>query len=167
LQEVSVPVRDALIKRCLDAVEWSAAADRGTDVSRTDRGWWGRLLDAFAGVQHIPANAVGGRSEGPDVVYLPTSALQLWDNLHRHRPMHHLIAADFTRFAPEDVLLQGVNAPIVSVTVCTPEQTEYNRVAIPVMCQSVMDLRALVWRTFQRGACSFGMSCTCSDRRTI
>ncbi len=55
-----------------------------------------------------------GDPEG-EAVYLPTGCLQLLDTLHRVRPRHHLIAADFD--ALPEVIIPGQNAPLVATTV--------------------------------------------------
>jgi hypothetical protein len=120
LQEVSMPLRDAMIARCIRAVDWMAVGRQSRGPCSTNRGWLDRMLDAVAGVQQTTADGGGHEMEGPDVVYLPTGALQLFDILHQQRPHHHLVAADFTHFSAGDVLLRGVNAPIVSVVVRFP-----------------------------------------------
>ena len=121
LREQARPLSDALIKRCYAAAHWlpggAAAPPSGASDAVKQRGVWQRALDALAGVSHGDAAAA---SPDANVCYLPTGALQLFDALHAQRPRHHLIVADFERFAPGDVKLPGVNAPIVSTTVrCT------------------------------------------------
>ncbi|KAL4520921.1 hypothetical protein Ndes2437A_g04873 [Nannochloris sp. 'desiccata'] len=52
---------------------------------------------------------------GSSAIFLPTGALRLFDTLHKVRPNHRLLAADFD-FLPETVI-QGENAPLVATTI--------------------------------------------------
>jgi len=72
------------------------------------------MLDAVAGVDGF-ASTHGGDQ---DTLYLPTGSLQLFKSMHKALPQHHLIAADFAYFTESEVKIRGVNAPIVSSTVC-------------------------------------------------
>jgi hypothetical protein len=102
------------------------------------RGALSQLWDAIAGVQRGAESLQGADSaqhgSNCDTLYLPTGSLQLFRSLHSELPEHHLVAADFSHFAPGDVRLRGTNAPIVSCTVrcyrlhaCLPH--------IPVCCR--------------------------------
>jgi hypothetical protein len=62
----------------------------------------------------VRKQAVAGEPDG-EAVFLPTGCLALLDTLHRMRPRHHLIAADFDEL-PE-VAIPGRSAPLVATTV--------------------------------------------------
>ncbi|GAB4824262.1 hypothetical protein N2152v2_011308 [Parachlorella kessleri] len=104
-EEVLQPATDPLILRCLDAFEQQPASEASSGGGPA----WTlpplqRWLDAL----------LVGDPEG-EAVYLPTGCLQLLDTLHRVRPRHHLIAADFD--ALPEVIIPGQNAPLVATTV--------------------------------------------------
>ena len=109
--EVPQPLADPLIRRCLAAADWLAPAE-ASNRPEPSGSFFSRAIDALAGVSTGAAAAAEAAT-----VYVPTGALQLFDAAHTARPRHHLIAADFSSFAAQDVLLPGRLAPIVSVTV--------------------------------------------------
>lgn len=50
-----------------------------------------------------------------EVMFLPTTALQLMQTIWAERPCHSIIAADFDELP--DVVIDGLNAPLVASTV--------------------------------------------------
>jgi hypothetical protein len=115
--EVTRPLQDELMRRCMDAADWTAAAAEHSVEEGPGPSVWSRFLDAVAGVPVPRGSPRGLRDTDAQIVFVPTGALQLFDTVHQLRPCHHLVAADFSWFPAADVLLEGCNAPIVSVTV--------------------------------------------------
>ena len=114
-EEMLRDLQDPLVMRCLAAADWLAAQPADAQPSSQAASFWSRALDAIAGVQGAPSHSAKRAAE--NTLYVPTGALQLFDALHRMRPRHHLIAADFASFAQSAGQLEGCNAPIVSTTV--------------------------------------------------
>jgi hypothetical protein len=100
-EEVLAPAEDPLLLRCLQAWE---------EGERARRGGGGGVRAALAAALR---RAMGGAGAG-EAVFLPTGALKLFDTLHRARPNHRLVAADFDAL-PETVI-DGANAPLVATT---------------------------------------------------
>mmetsp|Transcript_3237 Transcript_3237/g.8191 ORF Transcript_3237/g.8191 Transcript_3237/m.8191 type:complete len:456 (+) Transcript_3237:178-1545(+) len=96
MEEVLLPLQDNLIQRCMSAFdisESSQGAERGG-------GWLARWLSPSA--------------SAAETLFLPTRTLELFETLHRVRPNHRLLAADFSELP--DVQIAGRNAPLVSNT---------------------------------------------------
>jgi len=103
-KEIYKPVNDPLIHRCLQIWLDSEATRKQNDFSSFSKNIFQKILDV----------AIHGGGGGSREIFLPTGALRLFDTLHRVRPNHRLLAADFD-YLPETVI-QGENAPLVART---------------------------------------------------
>lgn len=74
--------------------------------------FWSTLLDRIAGVE--PSGSVAARPGDGGAIFLPTGCLQLFRAMRASLRSHQLIAGDFSRFAPGDVRVAGINAPIIA-----------------------------------------------------
>lgn len=96
------PVKDSLIKRALEA--WLYLENESSPKAEE------KILGALEWL--LEATRI------PDPIFLPTSALQLFDTIHTAIPRHQIIASDFDHLP--DVKVAGRNAPLVSsiVSLC-------------------------------------------------
>ncbi|BBN09643.1 hypothetical protein MPTK1_4g21440 [Marchantia polymorpha subsp. ruderalis] len=90
--EISKPLQDDLIIRCLEAMKGDPAQSRS--VTRTLKNMVVKLLNAS------------------ELLWIPTGCLKLLETLHSARPNMTLIASDFSLLP--DVRLAGEGAPLVS-----------------------------------------------------
>lgn len=95
-EEHSRPVQDSLIKRALDT--WLCL--QSLSSPKTEE----KILGALEWLLET--------TRIPDPIFLPTSALQLFDTIHTAVPRHSLVASDFDQLP--DVKVAGRNAPLVS-----------------------------------------------------
>lgn len=101
-QELLDPVSDPLISRAMNAVGVGDSMDNSSFSHHFSAK---TVLDYLASV----INAVTGT---PNTIYLPTGCLELLETLHKCRPNHRLIAADFDSLP--GVQMPGTNAPLVA-----------------------------------------------------
>jgi len=120
LEEVLEPLTDPLIQRCLAAVhpteapsgtEVYAAAAAGP-VGPIESDTWQHPVETAGKVVQSMVDRwlLGGRATS--VEFLPTNAMALFEVLHRARPNHRIVAADFDHLP--DVAVAGRNAPLVA-----------------------------------------------------
>lgn len=113
-KEIYTPVNDPLIHRCLQTwLEREATTRNEHELSSFLKSIFQKIIDVVAvdgGVGTSRRHGIGSSA-----IFLPTGALRLFDTLHKVRPNHRLLAADFD-FLPETVI-QGENAPLVATTI--------------------------------------------------
>lgn len=129
-KEIYKPVHDPLIHRCLQTwLDKEATSGTQNDFFSFSKNIFQKLIDVAvqggggtaAGTlpsstsrHHHHYGEGGGSSSISNEIFLPTGALRVFDTLHKVRPHHRLLAADFD-FLPETVI-QGENAPLVATT---------------------------------------------------
>lgn len=105
-KEVYRLVSDPLIHRCLNTWLEMEENNQKTNFSSLPKHIFQKFIDVAVG---------GGGDFSTREIFLPTGALNLFDTLHKVRPNHRLVCADFD-FLPETVI-SGKNAPLVATTV--------------------------------------------------
>lgn len=83
------------------------------EILNNNTGFLENLMNTASAI--IDHGSLSSDSGSNSSIFLPTGALQLFDTLHRVRPNHRVLAADFD-FLPETVI-QGKNAPLVATTI--------------------------------------------------
>ena len=102
------PLQDPLVRECLAAYDWYNEEQQRGPISAAEAeggGLMGSMLDFIEGT------GAGGLTQR---LWLPTRSLEFFRCVHRMRPNHQLLLADFD--ALPDVRVDGINAPLVADT---------------------------------------------------
>lgn len=110
-REALRPVRDGLIRRTMEAFDWAGSAGAPGDGSEAG---------ILSSIETFVLGKGGAPADDSGVVFLPTAAQAILENLSREIPSHTLLMMDFDHLP--DVRVAGRNAPLVSNTVASVAQ---------------------------------------------
>ena len=110
-REALRPVRDGLIRRTMEAFDWAGSAGAPGDGSEAG---------ILSSIESFVLGKGGAPADDSGVVFLPTVAQAILENLSREIPSHTLLMMDFDHLP--DVRVAGRHDPLVSNSVASVAQ---------------------------------------------